>query len=487
MNKFVILIMSISGLIASSCCNTGANKEVSAFETSTEATQVELKSGSIAGYIDRGVYIYKGIPYAKAERFMPPTDPDSWEGVRSCRAFGPTAPQDERMGWLDDEQAFVYNWNDGFPGEDCLRVNVWTNGINDNKKRAVMVWLHGGGFHSGSGQELPSYDGLNMARNQDVVVVSLNHRLNALGYLDLSAFGEKYAYSGNAGMLDIVKALEWVQNNISAFGGDPSNVTIFGQSGGGGKVSAIMSMPKAKGLFHKAIVQSGSITRVMDQKWARKMGAYTVEELGLNKTNIDAIQSVDYKTLLAACNKAIEKTKAEAEKAGELTKNILLGMLFGTAPVVDGVILPAHPDEEASLMLSKDIPTIIGTVYNEFTPMMEDPIFRPLAIEQAGARSQACAPVYMYLFTWESPVLGGKFKSNHCFDIPFVFDNVELHASMSGGAPEDVEFGHRVSTAWANFAKTGVPSAPGLPEWLPYSVENEETMILNNESTLRTK
>ncbi len=485
MRRFIVAVIALSGLLAVSCCNSG--RKDTTVVTSDEATKVNVTGGAIAGFISDGIYVYKGVPYAKADRFMPPTDPDSWEGVRSSRSFGPTAPQDVRTGWSDDEQAYIYNWNDGYPGEDCLRVNVWTGGINDGKKRAVMVWLHGGGFHSGSGQEHPSYDGLNLAKNQDVVVVTLNHRLNVLGHLDLSAYGEKYAYSGNVGMLDIVKALEWVRDNIEVFGGDPSNVTIFGQSGGGGKVSTIMSMPKAKGLFHKAIVQSGSIIEDMEQKWARRIAAETIKNLGIKPSNIDAIQTVPYTELLAACNNAINVVKAEAQEAGELTDNILLGMLFGTAPVVDGDVLPAHPGEAASLELSKDIPTMIGTVYNEFTPMMEDPIFRPLAIRQANDRSQACAPVYMYLFTWESPVFGGKYKSNHCFEIPFVFDNVALHASMTGGAPEDVEFGHRVSKLWANFAKTGVPSADGIPEWTPYTVENEATMILNRESSLRTK
>ncbi|MBR4810078.1 MAG: carboxylesterase/lipase family protein, partial [Bacteroidales bacterium] len=258
-----------------SACSCGGNsrnvKEAGELETSARHTTVSIKSGPVAGYVDDGVFIYKGIPYAKAERFMPPVDPDPWTDVRPSRAYGPTCPQDKRAGWYSDDQAFAMHWDDGFPDEDCLRVNVWTAGINDGAKRPVMVWLHGGGFRAGSGQELISYDGAALARDHGVVVVTLNHRLNVLGFLDLSAYGAKYARSGNAGMLDIVKALEWVRDNIASFGGDPGNVTIFGQSGGGGKVCTLMAMPSAKGLFGRAIVQSGSITELATTACSRRV------------------------------------------------------------------------------------------------------------------------------------------------------------------------------------------------------------------------
>src|ERR1700691_1256255 len=221
------------------------------------------RAGRVAGYIRGGIFTFKGIPYADScagpNRFMPPVKPKSWEGVRSSRQYGYVAPQAPRAGWANDEEAFMFTWDDGVQSEDCLRVNVWTADVADGKKRPVMVWLHGGGYTAGSGQELRSYDGENLARRGDLVVVSLNHRLNAFGYLDLSKFGDPYAASGNVGMLDIVAALEWVRDNIESFGGDPQRVTLFGQSGGGGKVSTLMAMPAAKGLFHRAIVESGSI------------------------------------------------------------------------------------------------------------------------------------------------------------------------------------------------------------------------------------
>ena len=469
-----------------SCCGTQGTPTPPAdrhhLETSAKATTVQTVSGAVAGYVEDGVFIYKGIPYAKAERFLPAVDPDPWEGVRASRAYGPTCPQGKRSGWYDDNQAFAMHWDDGFPDEDCLRVNVWTAGIGDGGKRPVMVWLHGGGFSAGSGQELISYDGANLARSHGVVVVTLNHRLNVLGFLDLSGFGARYASSGNLGMTDIVKALEWVRDNIAAFGGDPDNVTIFGQSGGGGKVCTLLAMPSAKGLFGKAAVESGSILEAMPQKWSRRIGAATVRRLGINPSRIDDIQKVPYATLLSAYDAAVAEVRAEAEQDGELPVNLLNQLIFGTRPVVDGEVLPEQPGSPASMALSKDIPVIVGTTYHEFTRDREDPIFKPLAVQQAADRTSAgCAPVYLYQFIWESPVLDGALGSTHCIEIPFVFDNVALHRTFTGGGADAIALGHRISRLWTNFAKTGVPSAEGIPVWEPYP----HTMILDVESGMQ--
>jgi len=486
MNILPVVSLTAAVLLTAACsCPSGNRPEKAApapLETSTKASTVQTVSGPVAGYIDDGVYIYKGIPYAKAARFMPAEDPDPWTEVRPSRAYGPTCPQDKRGGWYDDNQAFAMHWDDGFPDEDCLRVNIWTSGIKDGGKRPVMVWLHGGGFRAGSGQEQIGYDGTNLARDHGVVVVSLNHRLNALGFLDLSAYGAKYAHSGNVGMMDIVKALQWVRDNIAQFGGDPANVTIFGQSGGGGKVSTLMAMPSAKGLFNKAIVQSGSITQLMEPKYSRRIGAKTVEALHLNPSRISEIEQVPYEQLLAAYNGAIAAVREEAQKEGTFPENILNAILFGQVPVVDGEIIPAQPATAEALALSKDIPVIIGTTYHEFTRDREDPIFKPLALQQAADRTAAgCAPVYLYQFTWESPVLDGALGSTHCMEIPFVFDNVVLHRTMTGGAADAAELGHRISRAWTNFAKTGTPEAEGLPTWETYP----KTMILNIESSIK--
>lgn len=483
--KLRSFLLLASALLLAGACRTKPAAPAFEFDSSEATSRIATTGGDIAGYFENGVFIYKGIPYAKADRFMP-AESVSWEGVRSCRAYGPTCPQGARTGWYNDEQAFSSAWNDGFPDEDCLRLNIWTPGIRDGKKRAVMVWLHGGGFHSGNGQEWPSYDGRALAGGHDVVVVTLNHRLNVLGHLDLSFFGEKYAASGNVGMMDIVKALEWVRDNIGNFGGDPDNVTIFGQSGGGGKVTTLMAMPSAKGLFKKAIVESGSITTVMDKKYSQRIGRYTVHNLGLSPLKADEITKVPYDRLLAACQQAVAQVREEAAKDGAVSSNFLLSILFGTEPTVDGTILPAQPGAPESMELSKDIPVIIGTTWNEFTVGQEDQMFKPLAIAQAKDRTAyGCAPVWMYRFDWESPVLDGHLGSSHCMEIPFVFDNVALHYTITGGAPEDVELGHRISRAWTNFAKTGDPQSEGLPAWPAYTTDKGETMIFNNVSEIQ--
>lgn len=520
-------------LILSSCGQTagvktaGAQQATGEIIASSETAVAQTESGKVGGFLQDGIYIYKGIPYAKAERFMPPQPADKWEGVRSSRMFGPTCPQAVRMGWGADEHAFAFHWDDGYPGEDCLRVNIWTPGLNDGKKRPVMVWLHGGGYAAGSGQELPSYDGFNLAKKGDAVVVTLNHRLNVLGFLDLSAYGDKYAKSGNAGLLDLVAALQWVNKNIAAFGGDAQNVTIFGQSGGGGKVSTLLATPSAKGLYHKAIVQSGSMLRTMDAKYSRRIGAAVMDELGLKASQIDELQKMPYERLLAAGEKAVAKVKAEVEKEDGIST-----FIFGWAPTVDGDVLPAQPFDPQAPAQSKGVPVMIGTTLHEFTMSTYVPafrtitkekaveflkqrygdrtddflaafekaypgyrpkdlvdvdfVFRPGAVEQARLKAaQQGAPVYMYMFAWESPVLDGMFRSTHCMEIPFAFNNAVLHASMTGGGAEAQALAEKMSGAWLNFARTGNPNAEGLPQWDAYTEEGGATMFFNNRCEVK--
>ncbi|MCD8312690.1 MAG: carboxylesterase family protein, partial [Bacteroidales bacterium] len=459
-----------------------------------------------------------------------------WEGVRSCRAYGPNCPQGTRSAWKTDELAFAFEWEDWHADEqNCLCINVWTAGLADGARRPVMVWMHPGGYTGGSGNEMPCFDGTRLALLHDVVVVTFNQRLNELGFLDLSAYGEKYAKSGNVGMLDAVAALQWVHDNIESFGGDPDNVTIFGQSGGGGKVSVLMAMPGAAGLFHKAIVQSGSMINTMEQRYSRMIADSTLKNLGLSPSEVDRLAKLPYETLHKAGQKAIKQVRPIAKAEGAHS------FIFGWAPVVDGDVLPWQPSSPEAMDLSRDIPLIVGSTRHESLnsvylegyrdPTMEQALallaerfgdrtaelvdiygrtypreapgdnaseanlspapkdlididmeFRPNALNHARLKAAAGgAPVYVYLFDREAPVLDGFLRSVHCSDIPYVFDNVQLQAHMTGGGPDAQALADIMSGAWTSFARTGIPSADNLPAWEPFNEDTGATMILGND------
>ena len=467
---------------------------------------VETSYGSISGSLDDGVFSFKGLPYAKAERFMPPEAPDTWEGVREHREFGPIAMQ-------------VNSWSpeSAMNEQGLFTLNVWTRGLDDGKKRPVMFWLHGGGFGVGASDD-PMTDGKMLAQKGDVVLVSVNHRLNILGFLDLSAFGDEYAHSANVGMLDVVAALRWVNENIRNFGGDPNNVTIFGESGGGGKVGTLMSMPAAKGLFHKAIIQSGTLVNVMTKEKSVAVGKALVDALGLSRENIGQLHTLPYKQLVEAGNKALEKTVG-LRKPGTAT-------MFGFGPVPDGVDLLQQPFTPGFAEISEHIPLMIGTTFNElvktaygeknlttaeakkrlektygadtgtyirlfvtvyphYTPhdlLSIDTLFRPNTIVVADARAaNTNAPVYTYLLTWKSPIENNTRGSFHGVDIPLVFNNIELGKHWTGVGDDCHRLAEKMSQAWINFARTGNPNVEGmLPPWKPYSRENGETMVFDN-------
>jgi para-nitrobenzyl esterase len=516
---FFLLIFSASPF-EGFCQNSSSNPLIAGDSIAVTSTE----SGRVKGYSHNGILTFKGIPYARADRFMAPEKPKPWNDVRSSMSYGPVCPTDPTL-TVNDAIEFAFNHDFGYPNEHCQSLNIWTQGINDGKKRPVMVWLHGGGFSAGSSIELPSYDGENLAKHGDVVLVSVNHRLNVLGFLDLSAYGDKYKGSGNAGLLDLIAALQWVKQNIAQFGGDPDNVTIFGQSGGGGKVTCLMNAPSAKGLFQKAIVESGSyITSFTEKSVSQRITAALLEELHIQPMQVDTLQKLSYEVLNAASKKAIGKVNAELKKEGK-TSNI------GWNAVLDSVVFFNQPTDPAAMEISKNIPLLVGTTKNEFTAFIPGPknqtmeemktalqkkygdkteaymaavksaypetskpsgytdmdvFFRPMAIKQANLKAApGAAPVYMYLFTWQSPVNGGMYKAMHCMDIAFQFDNVERCEEMTGGGKDALALAHKVSSAWINFAKTGNPNASGLPKWPTYTAESGATMIFDNLCEVR--
>lgn len=471
---------------------------------------VETSSGKVSGSLEDGVYSFKGIPYAQAERFMPPQDPEPWEEVRLCNEFGPVARQ--VVEWIDESN---------MDEEKLFSVNVWTQGVSEVKKRPVMFWLHGGGFFVGSSNDPMTY-GKALADKGDVVVVSVNHRLNILGFLDLSATGEKYDHSANVGMLDIVKALEWVNKNIERFGGDPNNVTILGESGGGGKVGTLMGMPAAKGLFHKSIIQSGTLINVMTQEKSQKLGLAVLDKLGISAEEVDKINSVDYADLVKAGHEAVAEINGERKPGSP--------EMFGFAPSVDNTDLIQQPFSPGFPEISSDIPLMIGSTLNElmptvygqkdltleqakerlekiygnkadqyialyqgaypdFTPqdlLSVDTVFRPFTIRTADARAEESnAPLYVYFLGWKSQVDNASKGSFHGLDIPLAFYNVDLRPGWTGDTEEAWALADKMSDAWLNFAKTGNPNVEGkLPQWDTYTKENGTTMYFDNESKI---
>ncbi len=494
----------------------------------------DTADGKLHGFKLDQVYHFRGIRYASAERFEMPSPVEPWTGVRDAKAFGYIAPllpekphQEGDPGGAPEntfEMPHVY-WPES---ENCQYLNVWTRHLNEDAKRPVLVWLHGGGFCAGSSIELPSYDGHNLAEHGDVVVVNLNHRLNVIGFLDLSSFGGEYQYTGCLGMADIVEALRWVRRNIAAFGGDPDNVTVAGQSGGGGKVAALLQMPAADGLYAKAIIQSGSMRetkfyapdekepiRILQEEkegW-QELGRRTAKELGLTEETIGKIRTALYKELAKA---ALRAAKALHRNTGMmlLEPSPVKGFYEGSCacagfrretehiPVMIGTNLgeftfmhylgykDRYTEEEKKNLLQKELGENTEEILKEFTKiypdkdilyaMSVDTKFRRPAAAMARARSRwAKAPVFVYQMNLIVPYLGGL-ALWHCGEIPFVFRNTENELTLcTSEAAEKLQ--EEVSAAWLRFMETGSPSGEDLA-WDPYTPEKPEVMFLDESS-----
>ena len=498
--------------------STEADTATKGDETLSDAPQATTSHGKVEGFVENGIAVFKGIRYGadtSSTRFEAPAKPKAWSDVRDAKAFGDSCPQTP----TGNPGGLFTSWApDPTPGmsEDCLFLNVWTPSSSpvDKKARPVMVWLHGGGFTTGNGSS-QAYDGVRLAKRGDVVVVTVNHRLNAFGYLALNHYGKGFEDSAAAGLLDLVQALQWVKDNAAAFGGDAGNVTIFGESGGGAKVSTLLNTESAKGLFHRAIVQSGAVLRLPDETAARAEADKVVEKLGLTKDTIEQI-----------------KTLPEAD-----IRQALMGTAAASAPSIDGRTLKRQtftPDAPPS---GRDVPMMIGTnrtentlfagpanmalfdltweglgpeLKKEFAELDVDAIiaeYRRLepnasaadvyfeattdANYLAGHRLQAerkvmqgGAPTYLYLFNWNTPVQDGKWRCPHALEIGFVFDNVAKSESMSGVGEAQQRVADVMADTWIAFAKHGDPNHPKLPSWPAYELDSRPVMVFDEKPAM---
>ncbi|MBX5462097.1 MAG: carboxylesterase/lipase family protein [Steroidobacteraceae bacterium] len=488
-------------------------------QASTEGPVAETATGKVRGFANGPISVFKGIPYgattAGAHRFAPARRPQPWTDVRDATRLGARAPQLPAEGIIPEE---VIAFANEPMSEECLFLNVWTPALRDGRKRPVMVWLHGGGYFAGSGGQ-DRYDGTRLAMNHDVVVVTLNHRLNVFGHLYLGEIAdERYTDSGNVGILDIVAALEWVRDNIAEFGGDARNVTIFGESGGGGKVITLMAMPAAAGLFHRAIAQSGLALRQATRENATKEATALLKQLGLAPK--------DWKRLFEISDEQLLNAIRDMRSSPRFT------------PVVDGRSLPRHPFDPDAPDISRHVPLIVGSNATEVTFFGDTPldpideatlrrhVKRLLCVEDAEANvlialyrksrptvsnehlyqliasdywmsadivtlaerksAAGAAPVYVYRFEKETPVREGKLHSVHGLEIPYVFDNLDAPTApaLTGTEADRYPLARAMSHAWTTFARTGTPNDEGLAHWPAYTAEQRNVMIFDTTTRL---
>jgi para-nitrobenzyl esterase len=495
--------------------------------TTPRTAVAKTQYGKVRGFLAGDVYTFKGVPYGDdtggENRWLPAKPPKPWKDEYPALIYGANCPQ-TLHNYKNIEMSFLFDWDDGYMSEDMLKLNIWTPGLSG--KRPVMVYFHGGGFSFGSAYELPSHDGAQMARHHDVVQVSVNHRLNVLGFLDVSEIGgPAYEDSVNVGMTDLVAALRWIRENIANFGGDPDRVMIYGQSGGGSKVTCLMGMPSAAGLFHRASVQSGGGGNFPSYEQSREFARQLMRELGIGRNDIAALQKMEWSKLFAAGNDVAAKINGPVQGLGGPGSAPSRTPRVGWSPTVDGRIVPLRSFYDAAPEISKNVPMIIGSVSEEGMRFNSNPdeaewhatLTRTYGEDKASALiaamkkahpeksirtlsygvqglsarnnvqrmvklkyDQRGAPVYQYWFTWQSPMLDGVAGAWHTAELAFCFDNTKRCEQGTGNTPEAQALAKKMSTAWANFARTGNPSQPGLP-WTPSDPVRCQTMVFDNE------
>jgi para-nitrobenzyl esterase len=508
---------------ASDSTKTATHQEPGICSTPRSAI-ANTQYGKVRGFVSGGVLTFKGVPYGQntggENRWLPAKPPVPWKDEYPALIYGPNCPQ-HLHSW-DIEQSFLQDWDDGYQGEDMLKLNIWTPSLTG--KRAVMFYIHGGGMTFGSSYELPSHEGAQMARHHDVVQVSVNHRLNVLGFFDLSEIGgPAYADSANVGMTDLVAALRWVRDNISNFGGDPDRVMIYGQSGGGSKVTTLLGMPSAAGLIHRASAQSGGGGNPPSSEQSRELAREIVKELGLQPNDLASLRKMEWAKLYAAGETAIAKINPPAKPT------LVFGPVFtgapsvGWGPTLDGRSITVRSFRDEAPEVSRNVPMLIGSVSEESNRMLSRPTeaewratiarvigdasaaafvaamkkahpeksIRTLSYAVGGITARTnvvrmaemkyklkAAPVFTYYFTWQSPMLEDA-GAWHTAELAFCFDNTKRCEQGTGNTPEAQKLAKTMATAWANFARTGVPSQPGLT-WAPFDPARGQTMVFDN-------
>ncbi len=482
--------------------------------------------GKVRGFVDGGVFTFKGIPYGQdtsgENRWLPAKPPKPWTDEYPALIYGANCPQNLHN-YKAIEQSFLQDWDDGYMSEDMLKLNIWTPSLSG--KRAVMVYFHGGGFSFGSSYELPSQEGAQMARHHDVVQVSVNHRLNVLGFFDVSEIGgSAYEDSVNVGMTDLVASLRWIRDNISNFGGDPDRVMIYGQSGGGSKVTCLLGMPSAAGLMHRASVQSGGGGNIPSGEQSKEFSRQVMKELELQPNDITSLQKMEWSKMFAAGNAVMAKMNPPLRGLGGPGSSPTATPRVGWSPTLDGRIITVRSFYDTGAEVSKNVPMLIGSVSEEGMHYSSNPdeaewhatlaaalgqakadalvagmkkahpekSIRTLSygVQGVSARNnvqrmvklkyeQGGAPVYQYWFTWQSPMLDGVAGAWHTAELAFCFDNTKRCEQGTGNTPEAQALAKKMATAWANFARTGDPSQPGLA-WTASDPTRCQTMVFDN-------